>query len=118
MDKTGAAPSGDACFVAHFAAMPDTRESPKDFPKTFKISLAPDGTRWASADPMDGSPVNAISFPPNLRMRFIRFEVVSVDGDQPWSIHEITVNAAGAGDAKGAPKGDAKRDAAKAKEAE
>ena len=98
----------------------DTRESSKNFPKTFKISLSPDGTRWANADPMDGDPVNAISFPPNLKMRFIRFEVLSVDGDQPWSIHEITVNAGGAGAAKGDPGGDkgGGKSAPKAKDAE
>jgi hypothetical protein len=82
----------------------DTQESPKDFPKTFKISLSSDGTTWASANPMNGGPSMQVTFPPRLRVRFIRFEVVSVDGDQPWSIYEIEVQAPGAGAAKGAGK--------------
>jgi hypothetical protein len=93
------------------SVMLDTQESPKDFPKSFKISLSSDGTNWASANAMNGGPAMQVTFSAGLRARFIRFEVVSVDGDQPWSIYEIEVKAPGA--AKGAGKG-----AGKAKSAE
>ncbi len=89
------------------SVMLDTRESPKDFPKTFKISLSPDGTNWASGNQaFPGGPAQQVNFQAGLRMRFIRVEVVSVDGDQPWSIHEIDVKT---GNAKDAAKGAGKK---------
>ena len=70
----------------------DTRESPKDFPKTFRIMLSLDGNRWAkSPKPLSGGPASKITFGPGQRARFVRFEVESIDGDQPWSIHEVRV---------------------------
>ena len=87
------------------SVMLNTRESPKDFPKTFTISVSANGTRWESSrQALPGSPAMQVTFKSALRARFIRFEVVSVDGDQPWSIHEITVKAGGADGGKGADK--------------
>ncbi len=88
----------------------DTQQSPKDFPRTFKISLSPDGTNWSSADPMNGGPGMRVTFPPGVRARFIRFEVVSVDGDQPWSIYEIEVKTGEAQGAGGAKRGGKAKD--------
>ena len=83
----------------------DARRSPKNFPKEFKISLSRNGTKWASSNQaMRGSPGTQVSFPQNLRMRFVRIEVVSVDGDHPWSIHEFVVTARGGGGGDGGAK--------------
>jgi len=74
----------------------DTRESPKDFPKTFRIMLSLDGNRWAkSPNALRGGPASQVRFGPGQRARFIRFEVEGVDGDQPWSIHEVRVVTGG-----------------------
>ncbi len=68
----------------------DTRESPKDFPKTYQLKLSLDGTRWASSPkPLPGGPARRLTFRSGQRARFVRFEVASIDGDQPWSIHEV-----------------------------
>lgn len=70
----------------------DTRESPKDFPKTYRLKLSLDGNRWAtSPNPLPGGPARGVTFQSGQRARFIRFEVVEIDGDQPWSIHEIRI---------------------------
>lgn len=74
----------------------DTQESPKDFPKTFRLKISLDGNRWASSPkPMRGGPASKITFGPGQRTRFVRFEVDSIDGDQPWSIHEVSVVTGG-----------------------
>ncbi len=70
----------------------DTRKSPKGFPKTYWLKLSLDGTRWAkSPKPMTGGPARQLSFRSGQRSRYVRLEVASVDGDQPWSIHELRV---------------------------
>lgn len=88
----------------------DTRQSPENFPKEFKLSLSRDGISWArSNQPIPGQAANRVGFPSNLRMRFIRIEVATANGEKPWSIHELTVTAKAGGGNNNAGKRRGKR---------
>ena len=81
----------------------DTTESPKDYPKSFKLALSRDGKNWMSGqNTIPGDPDRLVTFPQPVKARYIRFEVAGADVT-PWSIYEVLVNVrAGGGRGNGA----------------
>jgi mono/diheme cytochrome c family protein len=76
----------------------DTGRSPRDFPHGYTVELSRDGTHWSEpvAKGRGNGPLTDIAFAP-ARAKFIRITQTGAVEGLYWSIHEMSVHAAGEG---------------------
>jgi len=71
----------------------DTRGSPQEHPRGFRMYLSPDGKRWGKSalESKGGATLTAVGFSNKPRVRYIKFELTNGHDTLPWSVHEVRV---------------------------
>jgi len=71
----------------------DTRGSPENHPKGYKMYVSPDGKNWGQSvvEGKAGAALTGVRFPAAPRLRHLKFELTEGDESRSWSIHEVQV---------------------------